>query len=118
MRSSATFSSRRSARSCWTRESAGCPAGAFDIAAETGLELAQAQVLHLSPQVARLALQARDAPQVLERKAIQLAGVDQQADLQHLAFLLQDFLVAGHGSPGDLNLREAADPAHEDVNRA
>src|SRR5437868_6492962 len=116
-RSTATFSSRRSARSCWTSESDGL-VGSFDIAAETRLKLAQAKVFHLAAQVASLDGEAADAFGLLERKAIELARIDEQADGELLALLLDHVLVTRHGAARDLDLFEAADPAGEDVDGA
>src|SRR5712692_1663044 len=77
-RSSRTFSSRLSARSSWTSDSAGF-FGSLDIAAKSGLELTQAEVLHLAAEVARLDREALDSFDALVREAIELARVDEQA---------------------------------------
>src|SRR5712691_5226182 len=109
-RSTITFSSRRSASSSWTSESAGF-FGSFDIAAESGLELAQAQVLHLAAKISRLDGEALDALQILVREAVQLARVDEQADREPLPVLLEHVLVAGDSAAGDLHLLESVHPA-------
>src|SRR2546428_10677125 len=85
-RSTATLSSRRSVRSCWTSESDGL-VGSFDIAAQTGLKLAEAQMLHLATQEAGLDLEAANARGGLVREAAQLAGVDEQGDRELRALL-------------------------------
>src|SRR5260370_20414137 len=111
-----TFSSRRSVSSCWTSDSDGL-AGSFDITTQAWLELAQPQMLHLAPQVARFHAQALDAFCGLERKPVQLSRIDQQADRQLLAVLLDHVLVAGHRPARDLHLLEPADPAGQHVER-
>src|SRR5229473_2723575 len=80
-RSRRTFSSRFSARSPWTSDSAGffC---SLDIATKSWLELAQAKVLHLASQIPRLDCEALDSLCGLVRKAIELSGVDEQAQRQ------------------------------------
>src|SRR5260370_27098021 len=115
-RSSRTFSSRFSARSPWTSDSAGLFCS-VDIAAKSGLELAQAEVLHFAAKVARLDLEAADALLCVLGEPIQLARVNEHAQREPLAVLFDHVLVAGHGPARDLGLRETADPSHQHVDR-
>src|SRR5580765_7883301 len=92
IRSSATLSSRLSASSSWTSDSDGL-VGSFDIAAQPGLELTKPEVLHLATQVPRLDVQARDALHVLVWIAVKLSRVDEDAECEPLAVLLDDVLV-------------------------
>src|SRR5437879_4614422 len=116
-RSSRTLSSRLSARSSWTNDSAGffC---SLDIAAMSRLKLAQAKVLHLSTQIASFDGEAVDALGRLVWKAIQLAGVDQEAQGERLSFFLDHVLEARDGPARDLDLLETADPSGQHVDRA
>src|SRR5260370_2371758 len=116
-RSRRTVSSRFSARSPWTSDSAGffC---SLDIATKSWLELAQAKVLHLASQIPRLDREALDPLCGFVRKAIELSRVDEQAQRQLFAVFFDDVLVAGDRPPSDLHLLEAADPAGEYVDRA
>src|SRR6185437_4586129 len=95
IRSSATLSPRLSASSSWTSDSDGL-VGSFDIAAESGLELAEPEVLHLATQEPRFDLQARDAFHILVGIPVELARVDEHAERELFAVLLDDVLVTGH----------------------
>src|SRR6267378_24869 len=113
-RSSATMRSRRSASSCCTSESDGF-FGSFDIATESGLKLAEPQVLHLAPQETSLDLQALDSLHALEWKTVELSRIDEDTQGQPLAVLLDHVLVTGHCAPGHLCCGEAADPARQHI---
>src|SRR4029077_4652946 len=113
-RSTATLSSRRSARSCWTSDSDGL-VGSFDITAEPGLELAKPEVLHLPAQEASLHLQTPDAFCPFVGKPVELSGIDEEAQGELLSFLLDHVLVARHGATRDLHLLEPADLAGQHV---
>src|SRR5229473_3138855 len=116
-RSRRTFSSRFSARSPWTSDSAGffC---SLDIATKSWLELAQAKVLHLAVQITSLDREALDSLCGFVRKAIELSRVDEQAQRKLFAVFFDDVLVAGDRPPCDFHLLEAADPAREYIDRA
>src|SRR5260370_2210188 len=93
-RSRRTFSSRFSARSPWTSDSAGffC---SLDIATKSWLELAQAKVLHLASQIPRLDREALDSFCGLVRKPIDFSGVDHQAQRQPFTVSFINFFVPG-----------------------
>src|SRR5712692_237635 len=116
-RSSWTFSSRLSARSPWTSDSAGffC---SVDIAAQSRLELAQAEVLHLAAQITRFDREALDALESIVREPIELARVDEHAQRELFAVLFDDVLVAGHGAAGDLGLSGTAATSRPHIDRA
>src|SRR5260370_19937506 len=116
-RSRRTFSSRFSARSPWTSDSAGffC---SLDITTKSWLELTQAKVLHLASQITSLDREALDSFCRFVRKAIELSRVDEQAQRKLFAVFFDDVLVAGNRPPCDFHLLEAADPAREYINRA
>src|SRR5258706_922229 len=116
-RSRRTFSSRFSARSPWTSDSAGffC---SLNITTKSWLELKQAKVLHLPSQITSLDREALDSLCGFVREAIELSGVDEHAQRQLFAVLFDHVLVAGNRPPCDFHLLEAADPAREYVDRA
>src|SRR5260370_28386318 len=116
-RSRRTFSSRFSARSPWTSDSAGffC---SLDITTKSWLELTQAKVLHLASQITSLDREALDSFCRFVRKAIELSRVDEQAQRKLFAVFFDDVLVAGDRPPCGFRLLEAADPAREHINRA
>src|SRR5262249_13848406 len=115
-RSLAIMSSRRSASTCCTMPAPFSAGGALerlrgdglvarvDIAAEPGLELAQAQVLHLVLQVPRFHRERPETLRALVRVPVQVLRVDQQTEREALAVRLDDVLVAGHGAASDLRL--------------
>src|SRR5260370_18406554 len=112
-----TFSSRFSARSPWTSDSAGffC---SLDIATKSRLELTQAKVLHLASQITSLDREALDSLCGFVRKAVELSGVDEQAQRQLFTVFFDDVFEAGDRPPRDFHLLEAADPAREHIDRA
>src|SRR4029077_15349913 len=109
-----TLSSRLSESSSWTSDSDGLVCS-FDIATQARLKFTQPEGLHLATQVARLDRQTPDALVGFVREAVELSRIDQQADRELLAVLLEHVLVAGDGASRDLHLGEAADPPFEHV---
>src|SRR5438105_1208129 len=118
-RSFSTFSRRVSASSSWTRLSAGALGmfGLVDIAAETGLELTQAEMLHLATQKPSFRGQAFDPALAFEGEAIELARVDEKAQLQLVGVVFNDVFEAGHGPLSNLTGRETAHATQYDINR-
>jgi hypothetical protein len=80
-----------------------------DIATKPGLELAEAKMLHLALQEARLGSQRPGAKRVVEGIAVEVLGVDQEAESQALTLGFQDVLVAGHRPARDAGFRHARD---------
>src|SRR5207248_6930366 len=78
---------------------------------------AQPQMLSVAAQIRSLGAKALDPAQPFMRKAIELRGVDEQAECQALLVPLDQVLVARDGSAGDLADREPAHAAHDDVDR-
>src|SRR5712664_2542166 len=115
MRSTSTFRARRSARRSCTSDSDGLLCS-FDIATQARLKFAEPEVFHLPAQITRFGFEALDAFQVLERVAIQLARVDQEAKSKlWLPIFLDHVLVAGHRAARNFHALESADPSGQHI---